>query len=168
MATIERHGPNVALQLEAEEAGLLRNLLREMKQLLEQELTVQDAVLDRLFPTAYADPADAEAFSELIGSELKDGKLEAIDAVLSIVDAGTEIDLRLPRSDIDGWLTVLTDVRLALGTRFDVTEEKMEAELDPEDPESQGIAILHWLGWMQEMFIRAITEAGDDGSAEAG
>lgn len=156
------------MRLEAEEADLLRSLANQMKDLLEQEAAIQDAVIDRLFPSAYADPKDAEAFTELVGDELKNGKLDALRSVLSVLGASDEVSTTVPRSEIDSWLTVLTDLRLALGTRFEVTEEKMEAELDPDDPAASGMAVLHWLGWVQEMFIRAITEEGDDGSTEAG
>ena len=53
---------------------------------------------------------------------------------------------------------MLTDIRLALGTRFDVTQEKMSHELDPNDPEAPGMSVLHWLGWVQEMLIEIVTE----------
>lgn len=162
MASIEPSAGGVSLSLEIEEATLLRDLANQMKDLLEQEAVIQDAVIDRLFPSAYADPKDAEAFSDLVGDELKNGKLEAIRSVLSVLGEDDAVETTVPRSEIDGWLTVLTDLRLALGTRFEVTEEKMEAELDPEDPATAGMAVLHWLGWVQEMFIRAITEVGDD------
>ena len=166
MTSIEASDGNVLLVMDAEEAGLLRGLVTEMQELIEQEASIQDAVIDRLFPSAYADPKDAQAFSELVGDELKNGKLDAIRSVLSVLGNPGEVDATVPRSEIDGWLTVLTDLRLALGTRLDVTEEKMERELDASDPEAAGMAVLHWLGWMQEMFIRAITEGDDDGSTE--
>ena len=168
MASVEPSAGNVILNLETEEAQLLRGLLDEMRQLLEHEATIDDAVIDRLFPSAYAEPDDARAFAELVGDELKTGKLDNIRSVLSVLGEPGAVNATVPRSEIDGWLTVLTDVRLALGTRFDVTEEKMSAELDPDDPEAPGLAILHWLGWMQEMFIAAITEGNDDGPVAAG
>lgn len=148
----------MTLELDAEEAALLRELANQMKELLEHEHEIQDAVIDRLFPSAYADPKDAQAFSELVGDDLKKGKLDAIRSVLSVLGEPGEVDTTVPSSEIDGWLTVLTDMRLALGTRLNVTEETMEAELDPEDPASGGLAVLHWLGWVQEMFLRAIQE----------
>lgn len=167
MASIEASGGNVVFKMDAEEAALLRGLATEMQEMIEQESTIQDAVIDRLFPSAYADPEDAQAFSELVGDELKNGKLDAIRSVLSVLGNPGDVDTTVPRSEIDGWLTVLTDLRLALGTRLDVTEEKMERELDASDPEAPGMAVLHWFGWMQEMFIEAITEGDDDGSTEA-
>lgn len=168
MASIEPSAGSVALSLDAAEAGLLRDLAAQMEELLGRSPTIDDPVVDRLFPSAYEDPKDAQAYSDLIGDELKKAKLDALRSVLSVLEEPAEVDTNVPRSEVDAWLTVLTDLRLALGTRLDVTEETMEAELDPADPAAPGIAVLHWLGWVQEMFIRAITEVGDDGSAEAG
>ncbi|MEA2453062.1 MAG: hypothetical protein QOG04_1772, partial [Actinomycetota bacterium] len=156
-------GGDVAVAFDEDEARLLRGLLNEMKDLLEHEAVVQDDVIDRLFPAAYAEPEDAESFRELVGDELKTGKQGAILSVLSVLGEDGAVGVTVPRSEIDGWLTALTDVRLALGTRFDVTEEKMGTELEPDDPEAGAMAVLHWLGWMQEMFIRAISEEKDDG-----
>src|SRR5688500_9085215 len=161
MASIEPMQGSVSFSLDEEEAQVLRGLAVEMQGLIEQEGVIEDAVINRLFPSAYADPDDARAFSQLVGDDLKDSKLAAIRSVLSVLGAAGNVDTTVPRSEVDGWLTVLTDIRLALGTRFDVTEEKMEAELDPSEPESAGLAVLHWLGWMQEMFIRAITGVSD-------
>jgi hypothetical protein len=165
MASFEGRGGDVVVALDEEEANLMRGLLTEMKELLTHEHEVQDDVVDRLFPAAYAEPEDAENFRALVGDDLSKGKQQAILSVLSVLGDEGPVDTRVPRSEIDAWLTALNDVRLALGTRFAVTEEKMSAELEPSDPESSGIAILHWLGWMQEMLIRAISSNQDDDRA---
>lgn len=162
MASIEPKAGDVAVSFDADEAQILRGLLTEMKELIEHEAAVQDAVIDRLFPAAYAAPEDTQSFRELVGDELKASKQGALLSVLSVLGDDGDVAVTVPRSEIDQWLTALTDVRLALGTRFDVTEEKMAAELDVDDPEAGAMAVLHWLGWMQEMLIKAITETTDD------
>ena len=167
MASIEPSSGSVALTLDAAEAGFLRDLATQMEELLGRPPT-KDPVIDRLFPSAYEDPKDEQAYAELVGDELTKAKLDALRSVLSVLGEPADIETTVPRSEVDAWLTVLTDLRLALGTRLDVTEETMEAELDPADPAAPGIAVLHWLGWVQEMFIRAITEDSDDGSTEGG
>ena len=168
MAEIEGAGPAVRVRFDEEEAQVLRGLLGEMKELLVRSAQVQDAVLDRLFPSAYADPDDAKAFSELVGDDLRDGKVERMSTVLDAFGAAGAVDLSVAEPEVHVWLTVLTDVRLALGTRFEVTEEKMSQELDPDDPSAPGLAVLHWLGWLQEMFIRAISEEGHGDPSEGG
>jgi hypothetical protein len=52
---------------------------------------------------------------------------------------------------------LLTDLRLAIGTRLDVTEEKMSDDIDPDDPEAAALSVLHWLGWVQGTILEAIT-----------
>lgn len=162
MASIEPLAGDLAVSFDAGEARILRGLLTEMKDLIDHEAAIDDVVIDRLFPAAYAQPEDAQSFRELVGDELKAGKRSALSSVLSVLGDDGDVAVTVPRSEIDQWLTALTDVRLALGTRFEVTEEKMAAELDPDDPGAGAMAILHWLGWMQETMIRAITGPMDE------
>jgi len=56
------------------------------------------------------------------------------------------------------WLGALNDLRLALGTRLEVTEDTY-AELDrlPEDsPQAAALGIFAWLGWLQETLVAAL------------
>jgi hypothetical protein len=53
----------------------------------------------------------------------------------------------------EAWVRALTDMRLAIGTRLDVTEETMSTEPDPDDPSAAPLQILHWLGWLQESIL---------------
>jgi hypothetical protein len=158
MASFERAGKEVQISLDLFEARVLRGLLDEMARLLQQEESIEDAVVDRLFPAAYAAPEDAQAFAELVGEELRDGKIAAVSSIAAALAGEGPIVARVPRDRIDEWLTVLTDLRLALGTRLEVTEEKMEEQLDPGDPAAAGMSVLHWLGWLQEMLIEIATE----------
>lgn len=162
MASIERTGAAVEISLDVFEARLLRGLLDEMASLLQHEAVIEDAVVDRLFPAAYAQPEDARAFAELVGDELKTGKVSAVASVSATLAGEGPVEAQIPGDQIDTWLTVLTDLRLALGTRLDVTEEKMSVELDPNDPETAGMSVLHWLGWMQEKLIEIVTEETDE------
>ena len=158
MASFERTPTGVELSLDIFEARLLRGLLDEMARLLQQEASIEDAVVDRLFPAAYAAPEDAQAFAELVGEELKDGKLAAVSSLAATLGGDGATVARIATDETDSWLTVLTDLRLALGTRLEVTEEKMSEQLDPGDPEAAGMSVLHWLGWLQEMLIEIATE----------
>ncbi len=62
---------------------------------------------------------------------------------------------RLDESELGAWLGALESLRLALGTRLDVTEETY-AELDPRDPRSPELALYAWLSWLQEEVIQAL------------
>lgn len=159
MATFEKTGTGTLITLEEGEADVLRTLLGEMEQVITQEAAVDDAVIDRLFPAAYADPKDARAFTELVGDELRAGKLHSIARVRDALPADGPATALV--SDPDPWLTVLTDLRLALGTRLEVTEETMDLPLSPGGPRANAMAVLHWLGWLQGSLLETITTEVD-------
>jgi hypothetical protein len=135
----------------------MHQLLSEMRTLLEADLPREDEVTRRLFPDASDDPAEAEQFRELGGDELRAAKLAALNAVDEQVADNGRGELALEPGAVHGLLSVLTDMRLAIGTRLGVTEEKMGAELDPSDPEAPAWSVLHWLGWIQESVLSSIT-----------
>jgi hypothetical protein len=146
-----RDASTIAARLEPEERALLRRLVAEMRGLL-LEGDEADAALGRLFPAAHEDPEEERAYSELVGDELRRGKLRALDRLDETL-ARDDRDTTLSAEDADAWLTALNDMRLALGTRLDVDEATMSAPLDDDDPDAPALAVLHWLGWMQESML---------------
>jgi hypothetical protein len=140
------------VSLGSDEAAVLRGLVGEMKTLLEGD-NREDEVTRRLFPDAYDEPSDALKFRELVHDDLKASKAEALDVVQKVLGSHGKVDASLAPGEVEAWLTVLTDMRLAIGTRVGVDEEKMSAELDPGDPEAGALAALHWLGWLQESLL---------------
>jgi hypothetical protein len=83
--------------------------------------------------------------------------MAALETVTSAL-AGPDTDVTLEGDDLDTWLAALTDLRLAIGTRLEVDEERMGAELSSNDPDAAAMAVLHWLGFVQEGVIRAAGE----------
>ncbi|MDP9223515.1 MAG: DUF2017 domain-containing protein [Actinomycetota bacterium] len=156
MAEISSVRGEAVLQLDAEERGLLHQLLSEMKTLLEAELPPTDEVTRRLFPDAYDDDREAQQFRALTGDELRSDKLAAVAEVEDQIANDGRVELAPERGVVKSLLTVLTDLRLAIGTRLGVTEETMGAQLDPSDPETPALSVLHWLGWIQELVLSAI------------
>jgi hypothetical protein len=55
----------------------------------------------------------------------------------------------------EAWLVLLTDLRLVIGERQGVTDEVMERMPDPNDPDEWPLAVLHYLGALQESLVRA-------------
>jgi hypothetical protein len=139
------------------ERELLLGLLDEMEGLLEEPRR-GDIVDQRLFPDAYDDEKDAEAFHELVGNELREGKRLAVRTVKDRLKGRGAIEMSIPEDEIEAWLTALTDLRLAIGTRLDVSEEMMGADIDPEDPVGAALSVLHWLGWLQESILAEIAD----------
>ena len=160
MAAFEKSAGGIRLQFEEYEADLLRGLLQEMATLLEADVRV-DPVNRRLFPDAYEADEDAASYHELVGDELRSQKVEAVRQVRSALGEKGALDATLSRDEASTWLPVLTDIRLAIGTRNDVTEETMSREVDPEDPGSAGLLVLHWLGWVQESVLETLIENGE-------
>ena len=149
-------GGSVRLKLEEGEAGLLRQLLGEMQILLEADIPSGDPVTERLFPRAYEDEEQEDAFRDLIGDDLSTAKLETLRTVRETVGEEGPVDVGLVPDAVEAWLRLLTDLRLAIGVRLNVTEETMETAVDPDDPNAPAISVLHWLGWVQGSILERI------------
>jgi hypothetical protein len=153
---------DIHLELEEHEAELFRSLLIEMSTLLEAGL-VDDPIKNRLFPRAYEDDDDEAKYKSLIGLDLEKAKRENVKKTREMLGDIGPVDVSLDRAAVEGWLRLLTDLRLAIGTRLEVTEDDMAAEVDPTAPEGAALSVLHWLGWIQESLLeRATIEVGGD------
>jgi len=143
---------DIGLPLDSHEAGILRDLVEQMRVLL-KESESDDPVHSRLFPSAYEDDEDSASFRDMTGGDLTSMKLEALDAVDGATRRGDQGVTTLSPEEGEAWVRALTDMRLAIGTRLAVTEETMSAEPDPDDPSAAPLQILHWLGWLQESIL---------------
>jgi hypothetical protein len=149
---------SIELRLEEYEAEIIRRLCGEMRLLLEADLPRADPVTDRLFPRAHEDQKDEEAYRELVGTTLRDYKLEALEAVEADIGEDGAAVVTLEGEGRERWLTFLTDTRLALGTRLEVTEETMAQEPEPDSPDAIALSVLHWVGWIQEQILEKAME----------
>jgi len=118
-----------------------------------------DPVLARLLPDGYAgDPEAAGEFRRYTEQGLRDGKVAAARTVLDTLPArGGRV--RLTEADAQAWLRALNDVRLALGVRLGVTDDFDEpgSEIDPSDPRSAYVWVYHWLAYLQESLVDALS-----------
>lgn len=165
MVAFRAMAEGVEIRLERDEARLLRELLDEMETLLEADLPREEPVTGRLFPQAYQDPDDDAKYRDLVGNELRAEKLQAVQTVREQLRERGGVRATIAPGQVTPWLTLLTDLRLAIGTRLDITEEKMSSEPAPGDPEAPALAVLHWLGWVQESLLATVnagtTHGGD-------
>src|SRR5262249_28658694 len=117
-----------------------------------------DPVLARLFPDAYRDDDEKSGeFRRYTEHTLREGKLANARTALASLDApGSEH--RLTAAEVQAWLGALNDLRLALGTRLDVTEDWHEqaAGLSPEDPTLVLFSVYDWLSVLQELLVRCL------------
>jgi alkanesulfonate monooxygenase SsuD/methylene tetrahydromethanopterin reductase-like flavin-dependent oxidoreductase (luciferase family) len=151
-------GGEVSVSFSAEETDLLRRLLSEYMELLESTPDPEDAGRARLFPAASLDDEDvARQFKELAESDLDKLKKNNVTIARdSLGDIGAWRGT-LTEEQKEAWLVLLTDLRLVIGSREGVTEEVMERSLDPNDPAQWPLAVLHYLGALQESLVRAIS-----------
>lgn len=174
MSHVKKTRQGIRVRLETEEIALLRALMEQLLALLgdapgkddelasvgiaENATKPDDPVLARLFPDAYRDDGEAAGeFRRYTEMGLRDGKREAAGAVLAALgEPGSDIVLDEKQAQV--WLRALNDVRLALGTRLDITEEWYEeaATMDPNDPRTPMFAAYDWLTMLQESLVRVL------------
>lgn len=163
------------ITLAAEEAAVLRGLLDQLLKLLDDlprgdpglaELGIsentrepEDSVLARLFPDGYReDPDAAGEFRRYTEATLRDGKRTAAETVLKSLDTGLDGKLVLDEEQAQAWLRTLNDLRLALGTRLEITEESYGryAGLDWNDPRYGMFAAYDWLTALQDSLVHTL------------
>ena len=144
------------MELDDAEASLLRSLIAEMQMLLEADIPDSDAIKTRLFPRAYENDENEKNFRELTASDLAGAKLDSLRQVRDAIGERGAVRVDLGPDDVGGWLRLLTDLRLAIGVRLDVTEDLMSSDIDPDDPNAPAMSVLHWLGWVQGSILERI------------
>jgi len=118
-----------------------------------------DPALARLLPDGYAeDPEAAAELRRLTEASLRAAKVADASVVLDRLprESGT---VRLTEETAESWLRALNDVRLALGTRLEVTEDLDPTAIDPDDPRAEARMVYLWLGWLQETLVEALSDA---------
>ncbi|MET9292842.1 DUF2017 domain-containing protein [Streptomyces sp. NPDC003077] len=138
-----------------------------------------DPVLARLFPDAYGGPdvvpdddthAASAEFRRYTENDLRARKREdalamvrALDSLGPVVGGGEGgpggAVLRLKPDECRQWLGALNDLRLALGTRLEVTDEEdgdALLRLPDTDPRKPMAVAYLWLGGLQETLVEAL------------
>jgi hypothetical protein len=142
------------LHLPPEERQLLVTLVEALRAALEGDVRSEPA-LRRLFPPAYAHPADEDAETEY-QALMHEDLLASRRAALDVLEATAARD-RLDEPELLAWMTALNQLRLVLGTRLDVSEDD-EPLPDPDDPAAPLHDIYHYLGVLLEAVIDALED----------
>jgi hypothetical protein len=142
--------------LEARVAALPRDELAELTGITAGPTTPPaDRVLARLLPDFHREDATLSgglrALHEPELLAVKDG----VAAVVQETCPARGGRIRLTDEQAQAWLSALNDVRLALGTVLEVTED-MPDELPADDPRAPHLVVYHWLTWVQESLIQAL------------
>lgn len=157
-----------------QEAVVLRGLVGEVRQMLAgrtadnpaDELAAltgirtgpstrpDDRVLARLLPDFTTEDVDlAAGLRSLHEPALIEAKESAAGLVLDTLPVtGGRVELAPEQGDV--WLAALNDVRLALGTALDVSED-MPEELPVDDPRASHLGVYHWLTFVQDGLVQA-------------
>ena len=147
--------------LEAQEAAVLRGLVAEVRQMLagrvEQNPADELAAITGIRTGPSTRPDDRVLARLLPDFTTEDELIEAKDAAAALVldtlpDTGGRIELTVEQADV--WLAALNDVRLALGTALDVSED-MPDELDPDDPRASHLGVYQWLTFVQDALVQS-------------
>jgi hypothetical protein len=153
-----RHGDVVA-RLDPAEAGIVGLLLDQLEQLLAADAddVAGDPVMARLLPDGHrSDPELAADYRELTESSLRSGKTDDLAIVrATLPEDGGEV--RLDRDQAGAWLRTSNDLRLALGTRLDVTEDT-EPPDEIADEQDQQLAVYYWLTALQGSLVDALAD----------
>ena len=136
-----------------------------------------DPVLKRLFPDAYSDPegtpeakeaeeqrAYSSEFRRYTENDLRAGKrdnalavIRSLDALSPVGDGGAVLKLSVEESR--QWLSSLNDLRLAIGSRLEITDEEdtdLLYRLPDEDPRKPMVMAYLWLGGLQETLVSTL------------
>jgi len=186
VTSFRREGNGVVVAFDEVEASLLRHLVGEVSALLEPEdgpaesadaavpdpadplagLAELDAaapdpptdpVVARLLPDGYRDdPESAGEFRRLTEPALRQQKRRNAARLLADLPGEGGGEVRLDPETTECWLTTLNDVRLALGTRLDLTEDMPEPDQD--DPDAPAYVVYVWLTQLQDVLVQVALE----------
>lgn len=169
-----RHG-KVWLHLGDLDRGLMGDLLEQMASLLEEPeadtpvdplaelvgidptaMRPEDPALARLFPDAYEDPDDAAEFRRFTQRDLRTTKLDNVAVVTQTLARPNPTQL----SEVEclAWLGALNDLRLTLGARLEISEDRSEEfhALPEDDPRRAMYVVYDWLTYHQDRLVQAL------------
>jgi Domain of unknown function (DUF2017) len=86
-----------------------------------------------------------------VRDQLVSGRSKALATVRATLSSDT-----LDADQADQWLRALNDMRLLLGTRWDVTEQLDYGKLDLDEPRGRELAVYGYLSWLQEQLVEAL------------
>lgn len=115
-------------------------------------------------PTHGAEPRFDEEWKEFVEPELHDLFRSALDVVREdLADSplgrpDKQHKVIIPVAHLESWIHALNQARLALGARYDVTDEDMDDIPTGGDERALAIFQIHFYGYLQERFLRELEE----------
>jgi hypothetical protein len=150
-------GGGVVARLDPAEAGIVGLLLDQLEQLLEADAddVGGDPVMARLLPAGHRGDAELAAdYRDLTEASLRSGKADDLAMVrATLPPEGGEV--RLDAEQAGAWLRSTNDLRLAMGTRLEITEDTEPPE-EVTGEEDQQLAVYYWLTALQGSLVDAL------------
>jgi hypothetical protein len=162
--TFTWQGDGIRWSLHRREVDLLRQLVADLTAAIDERGSPQDAVHARLFPPAVLGDAEADAeVRDLIGDALLADRLAALQEVVALLDRGRSQRSRVVTDLVEDEplqvLTVLNDIRLAIGARIDVEAIDRDRVAEGDDV-AMPLALMDHLGWWQEQLLELLDGRG--------
>ena len=167
----KRKRGEIVLSLESYEVEVLDQLFDQMIELVEVEhmpvedplerlvglngpsIKPSDPALGRLFPDGYHDDIEAAAdFRRYTEHEMRNNKAMKARISQSLLHEWPG-KRELTPDQANAWLLSLNDMRLALGTRLEITDDKA----DRDDDNAPGYELYDWLTYVQGTLVDALT-----------
>jgi hypothetical protein len=117
----------------------------------------------RLFPEASTNAEEASEFRRLMEAELRTQKASdaaIVLAALAPAEGVADPEVVIPVAEQDAWLRTMNAMRLVLGARLGIDDDKdaeLIDELDPDDDRTPIADVYHWVGYVQSLLLDAIT-----------
>jgi hypothetical protein len=158
---------SVVVTFDEIELQLLREVPEQLRSLYQG--SEPDPARERLFPHAYLDPTEEaaeEQWAALVFPELLRQRLDGLDSLLRTLDGGVtkgkRTQVSLSPDDVNLWLGVLNDARLAFGTRLEITDDTNIWYSPPDDPMAPERAAYAWLTTLQGLLVDTMLETLPD------
>lgn len=146
-------------------SGDVGDPLEQLAEIVRDRDTPDDPALQRLLPDAYRDdPELAGEFRRFTEADLRASKIAAARLVIDTIgDVGVEedqpdVDFELGPEETRSWMRCLTDLRLTLASRLDITggeDDDAMLDLPEDDPVGSLYRIYGWLGYQLELLVEA-------------
>jgi hypothetical protein len=153
-------GGDVVARLDPAEAGIVGLLLDQLEQLLDADAddVGGDPVMARLLPEGHrGDPELAADYRDLTEASLRSGKADDLAMVrATLPPEGGEV--RLDPEQAGAWLRSTNDLRLAMGTRLEISEDT-EPPDEVTGEQDQQLAVYYWLTALQGSLVDALVDA---------
>ena len=145
------------LRIPADERELLRSIGPSLREILVDRATSiepgEDEAVDRLFPAAYPDDEERQAeFRLLAHDQLLASHLGALAVLEETVDAD-----RLDEDQLMAWMRAINHVRLVLGVRLEITEDRDTRPRSRRDPRAPAFAVYDYLTYLQGDIVEALS-----------